>query len=66
MHDTKTFWLTVTNIVLGLALMLLLLGLATGILCDYISVIRKRRALYREIDDFLNPRPRRHGSQRLL
>jgi hypothetical protein len=65
MDDPRTFWLTVTNVVLGLAVLLLILGVLTGVLCDYVAQLRKRRALLRDLDRdmhrlFLMPPPRKH------
>ncbi|HLK68373.1 MAG TPA: hypothetical protein VKU19_33300 [Bryobacteraceae bacterium] len=64
MHDPRTFWLTVTNIALGLALLVLVIGLATGTLCDLISAKRRKRAEIRDLDrelrDFLHNSPRHH------
>jgi hypothetical protein len=50
MHDPRTFWLTVTNIALGAALLLLILGLVTGVLCEFIAKLRRRHAAERELD----------------
>jgi len=50
MHDPRTFWLTTTNIALGLALLLLILGAATGGLWDAVRKRKRRHALWHEID----------------
>ena len=50
MEDTRVFWLAVMNIALGLAVLLLVLGVVTGVLCDFVAKIRKRHAAWREID----------------
>ena len=50
MGDPRTFWLTVTNLVLGAAVILLILVVATGILCEAVANWRKRHALWREMD----------------
>ena len=50
MDDPRTFWLTVTNIVLGLAVVLLILGIVTGVLCEFIATLRRRHAMLGEID----------------
>jgi hypothetical protein len=47
MHDPRTFWLTVTNIALGAALLLLILGLVTGVLCEFIAKLRRRHEIGR-------------------
>ena len=50
MHDPRTFWLTVTNVALGLALVLLVLGVLTGSLCEFVARLRKRHAVWNELD----------------
>lgn len=50
MDDPRTFWLTVTNIALGLALVLLIAGVATGVLCDFVAALRKRHSMMDEMD----------------
>jgi hypothetical protein len=50
MSDPRTFWLIVTNIVLGLVLLLLILGIVTGVLCDHVAKFRNRHARMGEID----------------
>ena len=50
MHDPRTFWLTVTNIALGTTLLLLILGVATGVLCEYLARLKKQRDACKEID----------------
>ena len=51
MRDPRTFWLTVTNIVLGVTVVVLLAGIVTGVLCDVVARLRKRRKLSHELDD---------------
>jgi len=53
MHDPRTFWLVVTNILLGLAVILLVIGVATHVLCDFVAGLRKRRTAERELDQDL-------------
>ena len=50
MSDSKTFWLVLTNIALGVVLVLLVLTLSTGMLCELISKLRKRHAASAELD----------------
>lgn len=50
MHDPKTFWLTVTNIILGVAVVGVLLAVATGVLCEFIAKIKKRHSIGAELD----------------
>jgi uncharacterized membrane protein len=50
MSDPKTFWLTVTNIILGVLVLLLLWGIVAGTICDLVARFRKRRAAMREMD----------------
>jgi hypothetical protein len=50
MHDPRAFWLTVTNIVLGLAVALAIVGVLTGTLCDMVANWKKRRRLNSELD----------------
>jgi len=49
MHDPRTFWLTVTNIALGVALVLLILGILTGSVCDLVARLKARHTLENEI-----------------
>lgn len=66
----QTFWLTVTNIVLGLAVVLLTLGVCCGVLCEFVGRIKRRREMRRELDrelrqllgdGFMRGRGFRHG-----
>lgn len=60
MPDPRTFWLTVTNLVLGLVVILLLIGVATGVLCEFVSRFRKRRSADEELERDMHemfPRP---------
>jgi hypothetical protein len=50
MNDPQTFWLTVTNVALGAATLLLILALAAGALAECFSRIMKRRAARHELD----------------
>jgi hypothetical protein len=50
MHDPRTFWLTVTNIVLGLAVALAIAGVLIGALCDMVANWKRRRDLNSELD----------------
>jgi hypothetical protein len=50
MNDPTTFWLTVTNVILGLAVLLLILGIATGVLCDFVANLRRRHSLMDGMD----------------
>jgi uncharacterized membrane protein len=64
MPETKTLWLIVTNVVLGLLVVLAIAGIATGVLCDTVARIRKRRRAAEEMDRdlreiFGRPRPPR-------
>src|ERR1035437_8459596 len=36
MSDSRTFWLVVTHIALGAALVVLILGVVTGVLCELV------------------------------
>jgi len=54
MDDPRTFWLTVTNIALGLAVVLLIGGVVTGMLCDFVAKLRKRHAVEDELDKELH------------
>lgn len=63
MHDPKTFWLTVTNIALGLAVVLLVLGVVTGILCEFVARLRKQHAVSDQLDDDM--RRMFHGSRKM-
>jgi hypothetical protein len=50
MGDPKTFWLTVTNILLGAAVVGLTLAVATGVLCEFVARLKKRHNTSRELD----------------
>jgi hypothetical protein len=50
MDDPKTFWLTLTNIALGLAVALPVLGVATGILCEFVARLRRRHTIWNDLD----------------
>jgi len=51
MGDPKVFWLVLTNILLGAAVVLLVIGLITGALCDLVLAWRRRRAAARNLDE---------------
>ena len=50
MKDPRTIWLVATNIVLGAALVLLILVLVTGTICDLIVKLKRRHAAWAELD----------------
>jgi hypothetical protein len=50
MSDSRTFWLVVTNIALGAALVVLILGVVTGVLCELVVKLKKRHAAQAELD----------------
>jgi hypothetical protein len=62
MHDPRTFWLTLTNIVLGLAVVALTFGVFTGIICEGVARFRERRRVSHELDGDM--RRMFHGSGR--
>jgi len=49
-HDPRTILLTVTNIVLGFGVVVLVLGVITGTLCDVVARWKRRRSLNSELD----------------
>ena len=51
MQDPRTFWLTVTNIVLGLGVVSMLFGVLSGVLCEVLAKRRKHRKVSREIEE---------------
>jgi hypothetical protein len=59
MDYPDAFWLTVTNIVLGLAVALALLALVNDLGREALAKRRKRRAAMDEIDRDLQQFPRR-------
>lgn len=61
MHDPRTFWLIVTNIVLGLAVVGLVLGVMTGIVCELVAKWRQRHTMSDELDEDM--RRMFHGSR---
>lgn len=63
MSDPRTFWLTLTNITLGLAVVLLILGVVTGILCEFVAKLRRRHAAWHQLDDEM--RRMFHGSGKM-
>ena len=50
MSDPRTFWLTITNIVLGIAVILAIVGVVTGVLCSKVAEWKKRRSVDSELD----------------
>ena len=62
MHDPRTFWLVVTNIVLGAAVVLVIFGLVTGVVCEFARKLSKRHAVWHELDEDM--RRMFHGSGR--
>jgi hypothetical protein len=46
----NTRWLTLTNVLLGVVVVLCLLLVAVGVLCDVISKLRRFRSYERELD----------------
>lgn len=50
MSDSRTFWLVVTNLALGAAVVLLILGVLTGTLCDLVVRLKKRHTMWAELD----------------
>ena len=50
MSDSRTFWLVVTNIALGIAVVVLILGVLTGALCEYVLKLKRRHAAWAELD----------------
>ncbi|MBZ5625773.1 MAG: hypothetical protein LAQ69_44845 [Acidobacteriia bacterium] len=58
----KTFWLSLTNALLGAAVVLCILVVVVGLLCGSVSILRKRRSYRAEMDHdmqelFGTPRP---------
>lgn len=51
MHDPRAFWLILTNILLGAAVLILILGVLTGVLCEAVAKWRRRRGVSAELDD---------------
>ena len=50
MSDPRTFWLVVTNIALGAAVVVFILGVVTGVLCELVVKLKKRHAASAELD----------------
>ncbi len=48
--EPNTFWLVVTNIALGAIVLVLVLGVATGVICEFVQRFRNRRSALRELD----------------
>ena len=62
MHDPRTLLLTITNIALGLAAVLLVLGVVAAVLCEFVARLRRRHTLEHQMDRelqhlFHNSRP---------
>jgi len=45
MHDPRTYWLVVSNIVLGIAVLLVVLTVITSVLCELVAKWRRRREI---------------------
>lgn len=50
MSDSRTFWLVVTNIALGVAVVVLILGVVTGALCENLLKLKRRHTALAELD----------------
>ena len=50
MSDPRALWLIVTNVVLGAAVVVVILGIATGALCELVTKLKKRHAAWAELD----------------
>jgi hypothetical protein len=50
MKDPRTIFLVVTNIVLGAAVLLLILGVVTGTLCELVVKLKRRHDAEAELD----------------
>lgn len=50
MSDPRTFWLTITNIVLGGLVIALVVGIATGTLCEIVAKLRRRHSMENELE----------------
>lgn len=61
MHDTRTIWLVVTNIALGLAVILLMFGVLVRVVCEFVARWSRRRRMSHELDDDM--RRLFHGSR---
>jgi multisubunit Na+/H+ antiporter MnhC subunit len=61
MSDPRTFWLIVTNIVLGLAVVVLVLGVLTGVVCEFAARLSRRHTMSDELDEDM--RRMFHGSR---
>ena len=53
MGDPQTYWITVTNIALGVAALVGILAAAGGIAHEFICRRRTRKAVFAEMDDDL-------------
>ena len=65
--DSKTFWLNVTNIVLGAFVVICFLVVATGLVCEVLEGPRKRVSYRAELDRDMHemfgfPPAQSHGS----
>jgi len=54
MPDPRTIWLTITNVLLGVLVVLALLGMACAILCEIRLRYKKRQAWRRELEGDLD------------
>ena len=50
MSDPRVFWLVLTNVVLGAAVVVVILGIATGVLCELVAKVKRRHAAWAELD----------------
>jgi hypothetical protein len=59
-HDVNPFWLTLTNIVLGVLVVLAALIVAMGALCETLWALKKRRSyaieMNRDLHEIFAPR----------
>jgi hypothetical protein len=49
--DPQTFWLTVTNILLGVVVLLAVIAVGVAVVCELCGRLRRRHAAWHEIDD---------------
>jgi len=67
MANESTFWLTLTNILLGAVTVLFLLAFLVGTLCEIISKLKLKRKsavdaeLNHDMHEMFSPPPRRSG-----
>jgi hypothetical protein len=51
MHDPGVFWLVLLNVLLGVAVLLLVVLITGGVLCEFVGAWKKRRAAIRGLDE---------------